>query len=394
MSDNINYEDKKADDSKKVLEIFNQELKKEEELFKRKKDVEEKGLILKEHRITRDLNELVKNTAEIEQANTVNFGKMSQENIDKLVLDNQEYMEAARHAMVFINEEFKKTVPYFRKNLILVGGDTGDGKSTTVANIVFSTLTRKNPSTGKSCRVLVLSNEEAPEDFYNRVTSLVKGWKYANHDQFTDEQRKIFNEYIPIWAKDGRLTIIGDVYQGIPGCTTTPEGIETIFNNLIRDNEFYDVILIDYYQNVRFSKLDPKINEYECQRRLSGMLDQMKLRYPAPIIVMAQMKRLVDEEDTTPFNVRIKGSKLICDKATFICELIPERKLLLSKWKVWKSRFTESVGQCVYTGYDRGRFVPYSIAFQKNVAKLVDKNLERDKEEELGIVNNRNEDNE
>lgn len=367
------------------LDKLNRAIEDDIALDKRKKSVQEKDLVLKEHRLTRDINELVKNTAELEQAQSVNFGKMSAENISKLVADNDEYMEAAKNAMVFINEEFKKIVPYFRKNLLVIGGDTGDGKSTSVANIVFGTISHKNPATGRPCRALVLSNEEAPEDFYNRLTCLVKGWRYTNHDQFTDEQRKTFKEFIPKWAGGGRLTIIGDVYQGVPGWTTSVEGIETIFNNLIRDGETYDVIIIDYYQNVRYSKVDPKMDEYNCQRKLSGILDQMKLRYPGPIVVMAQMKRLVDEDDSTPFNVRLKGSKLICDKATFICELIPERKLLRSKWCVWKSRFTESVGQSIYTGYDRGKFVPYDLTFQKNVAKLVEKNLEKDKEQALGL---------
>ena len=119
----------------------------------------------------------------------------------------------------------------------------------------------------------------------------------------------------------------------------------------------------------------------------------MKLRYPGPIVVMSQMKRLVNDEDTTPFNVRMKGSKLICDKATFICELIPERELLRSKWLVWKSRFTESVGQAVYTGYDRGKFVPYSDEFKKSMSKIVEKNLERIKAQELGITDKEEDEN-
>ncbi len=372
----------------KELDKLEEQIKKDVELSRRKEAVQEKDLILKEHRVDRDLNELLKNTTEIEQAKTVSFGRMTPEAIDVLVAANDEYMEAAKNAMMFINKDFRKLVPYFRKNLILVGGDTGDGKSTTVANIIYNTILRKNPATGKLGRVLVLSNEEAPEDFYNRVTSLAKGWRYTNHDQFTDEQRRVFSEHIPIWAKDGRLTIIGDVYQGIPGWTTTPEGIEMVFNNLIRDNDTYDTVILDYYQNVRSSKIDPKLDEYNCQRKLSGILDQMKLRYPGAIVVMAQMKKLVDDEDSTPFNVRLKGSKLICDKSTFICELIPERKLLKSKWLVWKSRFTEAVGQYVETGYDRGKFVPYTEEFKKSISALVNRNLEREKEQEAGIVSN------
>jgi hypothetical protein len=375
----------------KELDELNKQIEKDLDLDRRKKAVQEKDLTLREHRVTRDLEELEKNKSELELAKNSVFNRLSQENIDRLVRENDEYMEAAKKAMIFINKEFSKIVPYFMRNLVLVGGDTGDGKSTCCANLIFSTITRKNPATGKSGRVLLLTNEEDPSDYYNRITCLVKGWRYTNHDQFTEEQRQTFREYIPIWAKDGRLTIINDVHNKIPGSTTSVEGIETALNNLIRDHEngktVPDVVILDYYQNVRYSKLDPKLDEFMCQRKLAGILDQMKLRYPGPIVVMAQMKKLLDSEDSTPFNVRLKGSKLICDKATFICEIIPERKLLRSKWIVHKSRFTEAVGQSIYTGYDRGKFVEYSDEFQRNIAKMVEKNLEKDKEQELGIVN-------
>ena len=378
----------------KELEDFNEMLEKDAQLKLRRDVVSEKDLSLKEHRVNRDLNELIKNTSELEQAQKVSFGRMTPEAIIALVASNDEYMEAARNAMVFINSDFGKLVPYFRKNLILVGGDTGDGKSTTVANLIYSTITRQNPATGKAGRVLVLSNEEAPEDFYNRVTSIARGWKYTNHDQFTEEQRKSYSAHIPIWASKGRLTIIGDTYQGVPGWTTTVEGIEAVFENLLRENEIYDTVIIDYYQNIKRSKINPKLDQYQVQSMLAAVLDKMKLRYPGAIVMMAQMKKLTGEEDTTPFNVRFKGSKEICDKATFICELIPERKLLRSKWLVWKSRFTEAVGQAIYTGYDRGKFVPYSMEFQLMTAKLREKNLEKDKEQELGIVSNEKEENE
>jgi len=377
MSDD--KDDKKVD----VIEALDKAIAKDLDLDRRKKAVQEKSLILQEDRVTRELDALEKNKQEIELAKTVNYGQMSASAIQELVKNNADYMEAARHGMTFINKEFKGLVPFFRKNLIVVCADTGGGKSTAVANIVYSTLTQKNPTTGRSCKILVLTNEEAAEDFYNRITCLIKGWNYNNHDQFTDEQRQTFTDMIPKLSQ--KLTIIGDVFEGVAGTTTTVEGIESVLNNTMRDENPYDLVLIDYYQNVRFSRIDPKLDEYNSQRKLCAVLDQIKMRYPAPIVVMAQIKRLSDEDDTTPFNIRLKGSKLICDKATFIIEVSPERDYLRSKWSIWKSRFTESVGKAVYTGYDRGKFVPYSVDFIKNAAKIVNKNLERKEEEKLGI---------
>jgi hypothetical protein len=379
--------------SNELDDLINEQLQKDIDLDRRKKAVSEMDLTLKEHRVTRDLQELEKNKEELSQAKNIDYGAMGQENIDRLVRENDEYMAAAKNAMVFINKEFKKIVPYFMRNLILIGGDTGDGKSTCCSSLIYSTVTRKNPATGRSGRCLVLTNEEDPSDYYNRVTCLVKGWRYANHDQFTDEQLKTFREFIPLWAKGGKLTIISDTYKGVSGQTTSVEGIQNILESLIKDYEngkpVYDAVFLDYYQNVRYSKMDPKLDEFMCQRKLAGILDAVKLRYPGPIVVFAQMKKLVGEDDSTPFNVRLKGSKLICDKATFICELIPERQLLRSKWVVHKSRFTEAVGQSIYTGFDRGNFVEYDKKFIGNVAKIVERNLERIKEQELGIVSSK-----
>jgi hypothetical protein len=371
------------------MDKLNEQIQKEMDLDRRKKDVSEKDLTLREHRVNRDLDELVKNKSEIEQAKSVEFGPMTPETIAQIVRDNDEYMESARFAMEFICPEFKKIVPYFRKNLILIMSDTGGGKSTAVANAAFNTLIHKNPATGKPSRVLVISNEECPEDVYNRLTSLRFKWKYTNHSLFTEEQRRTFSEYIPRWAKDGKLTVISDVYQGIPGWTTTIEGLEAIFTSLLKDYKdgkpIYDSVIIDYYQNFKRSKLDPKLDEYAVQRKVAALLDQMRKVYPGPIVLMAQMKRLVDEDDTTPFNIRLKGSKEICDKASFICELTPENKLFRSRWQVWKSRFNERIGEAIYTGYSYGKYVNYSTEFQKSVASMVEKNLEKDKEDELGL---------
>jgi len=370
MSDNLD------DFNKKLKE--DQEIEKAIELNERRKILAEKDLTLKEHRTELDLSILIKNSAELEQAKTVSFDKLTPEEVAHLVKENDEYMEAAKHAMNFINKEFRGKVPYFRKNLILVLADTGGGKSTAVANIVYETMTQVNPATGKVGKVLVITNEEAAEDFYNRITCFIKGWNYTKHNEFNDEQRKTFSEFIPKLSRDGRLTVIGDTYQGIPGWTRTIEGIETIFNNLIRDGVRYDAVIIDYYQNVASSKNDPRLDINKCQEKLADSLDKFKNSYPAPIIIMAQINKRKDEEDTTPFNVRIKGRKILCDKATFICELVPDHKRLKSTWVIHKSRFTGSVGEYIETGFDRGKFVPYDERFQLSISAIVNKNIERE----------------
>lgn len=374
-------------ENKADLEKFQADIARSEQAAKAKREVDEMAQALREHKVSYDYSLLEQTKREMEDAKKIDYGTLSNLAIERMIRDNEDYMEAAKQAMTFITKSFKGVVPYFRKNLILVGGDTGDGKSTTVANIITTTITQENPATGKMGRCLVLTNEEAPEDFYNRITCHINNWQYINHDQFTDIQRATFKEWIPKLAKGGRLTVIGDTYEGVSGNTTTVEGIEQIFTNLIARGEIYDAVLIDYYQNVQFSKNNPRLNQFECQAKFAAILDKIKITYPGAIILMAQMKRLTDEEDTTPFNVRLKGSKVICDKATFIVELIPERKLLRSKWKVWKSRFTDSVGNSVHTGFDKGRFVEYDKGFQAKVALLIAAQIEKEQMESLeGVI--------
>ena len=369
----------------KEIDDFEEQLRKDIELDRRKKAVSEKELDLKEKRVDIAFENLVKAKEDTEKSESIKFGRMPEEEINKLISDNEEYLEAAKHPIPFICDEFDSIVPFFRKNLILIAAPPGKGKSTAVSNIVYTAMKKKNPLTGKAYRILVLTNEEAPEDFLNRLTCFIKGWQYSNHDQFTDEQRSEFSKFIRVFTQKGNVTVIGDQYSSIGGWTTTPEGIVRIFDNLIRDKEEYDIVILDYYQNVTKSREQPDLNEYQVQRLLSNEFDRLKNIYPGAIVVMAQIDALKDESDTMPYNLRLKGTKLIVNKCTFICEIVPEYELCRSVWVVHKSRFTSSIGKKVITGFDRGRFVSYTDSFQRNIAKMVEENLERKKEQELGM---------
>lgn len=358
-------------------------------LEKKKQEVAEGELIIKERKVTNQLEEIRKNDREMEIANATNYGGMSDAQIAKTQRDNLDYMQAAKSCMTFINKEFDNVIPFFRKNLILIGGKTGEGKSTTVANVVAATMKQKNLKTGKRCRVLVLTNEEKTEDVYNRITCFSQGWSYTNHNKFTDHQINTFDKYIPILAKDGWLTVIDDSFgstdlEPVSGVTTSLEGIQAIFDGLIRNGDYYDVVIIDYYQNIKSSKKNPYMNEWEVQAAVAAMLDQYKNIYPAPIVLMAQVSP-PNEENTIPFKTRIEGRKVILNVATVCIEMVADRENLCTEWFIHKSRFNESVGTKFHTGYDKGQFVLYSDEFKIKVAAMKERAKANALDKRIGI---------
>lgn len=356
-------------DEPKFTDPIHEQIEKKALLEDKKQKVLEQELIVRERKAALAIDKIEENDKNSEVAKSINYGAMSDAEIDKTQKDNAEYMMAARNKMCFINERFDKAVPFFRKNLILIGGKTGDGKSTTVANIIRETIARVNKETGKRRRVLVITNEEKSEDVFNRVTCLIKGWTYTNHDKFNDEQVATFNQFIKHLSKDGMLTVIDNNYGGAMGTTTTLEGICQIFDNLIANGEYYDVVILDYYQKVQESRKYPSMNEWEVQAALANKLDGYKNVYPAPIVVLAQVTP-PDAENRTPFKSRIEGRKVILNVCTCCLEMVANREELSTEWWIHKSRFNESVGQKITTGYDKGRFVIHTDEFKESVARM------------------------
>lgn len=370
----------------KEIDKLNEEIQKDIELDRRKKVLAQKKLDLEEKRVDISFANLVKAKEDSEKSESITFGKTPEDEIERLIKDNSDYLEAAKHPMPFINSEFDNMVPFFRKNLILILSQTGGGKSTAVCSILDALIRKKDPLTGKAYRVCVLTNEEHETDVLNRLCCHIKGWTYTNHNRFTDEQRAEFSKYIRIFTQNGNVTVIGDSYKGISGWTTTVEGIRRVFASLIKNNDIYNVVILDYYQNVTISTNQPELNQYQVQDILSNEFDRVKNIYPAALVIFAQSDKLTGPDDTRPYNIRIKGAKKIATKCTFICELIPEYELHRSTWEVHKSRFTDSIGKKIITGFKNGKYVPYTVEFQKEAAKMVERNLEKRKEQELGIT--------
>jgi len=335
-----------------LVNLINSAGTKQDELFEKKRVIEEFRIetTYKEiSEVKKDLGDLKSLTFDIN-----NTGPML-----RSIESGRQYMNAAGKRLRFVNDDFNGKVPFFQKNLLFFGAYSGDGKSTLTANICFDLV-----SQGK--KVLVISNEELAYDVLNRVTCLGKGWAYTDHEKFTDAQKNILDESAVGLAS--RMYVVDNDYPGSNGyLTTSYEGVTSILEGIHSQSMKYDAIIIDYYQNISMMKSDPKADIYRTQAKFVKYIDQFKNRYPAPIILMGQLAPLT-QENPLPFKQRIEGSKSVFNVATFAAEVRADKKGLRTEWTFHKTRFGECQGQSMYTGWDRGRYVPYDDEFKKKVA--------------------------
>lgn len=284
--------------------------------------------------------------------------------IDQIKKENDEYFEALRHSKVFINNDFKTLVQHTPKSVTLVAASTGEGKSTISANLTLHSIIQKQ-------KVMVIVNEEKRNDVYNRITALIKGWSYTNHQEFTVEQQKTFVDFVKVLSQ--RVMVIDNDHNGVAGQTSTIEGIEAIFKQLLHDyrngGEVYNEIIIDYYQNISMSSEHPHLANWQVQERFGDLIDWFKNVYPAPIVILAQ-KKPTKEDDEIGFKESIEGRKSIINKVTCAIEVRADRENYRTAWHIKKSRFSEGNGKTVYTGYDKGKYVPYDKDFLEKIEKM------------------------
>lgn len=357
-----------SDDTKFTDSELHAQLERDALKERKRKEILEKELKIRERKADSTIQQIEQGDRDSEIAKKTDYSMPTEEDVLQRQKDNTAYMLAARNKMPFINKNFDKAIPFFRKNLILVAGKTGEGKSTAVANITKEMIGTVDSVTKKMRKILILTNEEKAEDVYNRITCLIKGWHYVNHDQFTDEQIKVFNEYIGHLSK--LVTVVDDSYHGANGTTTTLEGISQVFDNLIANEVWYDAVLIDYYQNIKESRDHVSLDEWKVQAKLVRKLDTYKNIYPAPIIVLAQAEPPA-EENPRPFKYRIEGRKSILNVSTCAVEMVVNKEELKTEWLIHKSRFNQMVGEKVNTGYYNGRYVsPENPAYVEMIQKM------------------------
>ncbi len=355
----------------------------EKDTFERKMGIAQKESELKENSVNSRYEEYQEGKDRIDKAGSFSLKdrrKDHQRSVEK-GKESSKYIEDSRNSLTFIDDTFNRIVPFFANNLIFLSAKTGNGKTTILANCAYSILKQKGGA------ALILTNEEKEVDCYNRITSLIKGWHYINHNMIPPERTQTYEDMIPILSQ--KLTIIDNHDEEVPESTTTLEGVISLLEKAAADVDengkpFYSGgIIIDYYQGITTSDKFPQLNEYEVQRKLTDFLGDYITRAPFPVVLLSQLTDQGKGKNELDFKRRIEGTKKILNKATCAMEISADRENQRTGWTIHKGRYVEMIGQTVYTGYDKGKFVPYTEDFAASIEqKKLDKAMKQERIEQ------------
>lgn len=335
MKDLNNIIDFYINKTKKLTENSTQE--DIDEVFRKKR-------IIEKFHVEEKFNKLQKRVNKSHRLKNVNVDTIP-ENFHELLDQSDEQIKTSIYnRLPFITPKLTELVPLFSPSLILIGASTGNGKTTVASNIVHSLLKEDK-------RSLVISNEELEVNIFNRVACLELGLDINNRNQFSVEDEKLLKEYRRTISN--HLRVVDVEYDKIQDVSTSIEGIEAVLESVIRNDNDYDCIILDYYQKVTKSNSRNE-RHYQILAELTDLLDKYYKVIKCPIVVLCQLHPL--GSNNSGFEDRIKGGRSIIMASTFALELKTNKQKKESEWICHKHRFGQQ-NKSVKTKWVNGKYI-------------------------------------
>lgn len=354
---------------KDVIPLFNSTQDKAIEIKNKRAFIDQRVVEQKFERITEQLAQA--DSMKIDPAKAYKKGIIGEQ--------NDRYQQVIEKKLPFINELLSLIVPVAAGNVYLIGGMTGAGKSTTVANIIIPILDKGN-------KILVITNEERRSDVFSRVAcrNINQSFFKLKLGILPAEIRQAINEECT--RLEDVMTVIGTDFQDNPDMVCTPEGLKLVFEHFAPG---HDVMLFDYYQNITISRVNDDPQPWVHQATFSSFLNIFKNTFNGPIFVMSQLME-AKEKNPASFKERIEGRKSIANVAPVHIELRPHKEDFTTTFCVHKDRLTSQDGAAMRMGFDKnsGRYVKNDDEFKVKAARwIADRAAANMTPEELAKVN-------
>jgi len=250
-----------------------------------------------------------------------------------------------------ITERLTKVIPLYGVNSVLIAAESGQGKSSIAGNICLPILNQ-----GK--RILYISTEERATDIMNRIVALRRGWNINARRTWTDNMRQARDADIDKLVDDNQLVLVDNYTPNADETVfldcTTKEGFKTALHTMEKENEKFDLLVVDYISKINSSSKSSELQEYLVLEEVIRYIEEWGKRNSVPSVVFTQLKPSVAE--STQFEQRLVASKRILRYVTMAIEIKTDYENKLSTWICRKNR-DEGVMFRKTLRYDKGRFV-------------------------------------
>lgn len=249
---------------------------------------------------------------------------------------------ALKNAVSFIHEEFD---PVFKltQGLVLIVGVSGQGKSTTVGNLMARFL-----QTQPGANAIIISNEEGSDAVYNRIACVILGYSFrqAHDNKLQKLQKEAVTETVGEIAK--QVEVVDDGAWDMTYLEDVQAVLEYAAQKKIR------LVVIDYLQTIAFSREKPHLEPFQVSKILGLYLKDYGKRLGIPVVVFGQLRPGSESPDIMS---RIQNDKTIFNHAFDCVELQPDFKAKTTKFVFHKNRFGNAQGKEVTMKFVDGQYV-------------------------------------
>lgn len=232
------------------------------------------------------------------------------------------------------------------QGLIIIAGKTGQGKSTTLANILAGFMETKAPGD----KALVITNEESTASVYNRIACVMLRCSFKGFYNGTIPEAQA--EAVSRVAYDLMDHIV--VEEGNKQFDMTDSAHVKAALAYAAEGE-YKIALLDYIQTVTKDSEFPDKSAIEVSKELGFFLKDFGRKVAIPVIVFAQLHPTAEYPD---FAQRIQNDRTIANHSFVNIEIVPDFENQTTKAIIHKNRFgLINQGQEYTFKFDGGRLV-------------------------------------
>jgi len=277
----------------------------------------------------------------------VDKSKLSSSTIKSALRKDRENRKIAKsREMPFICDAFDDTYS-LTSGFVLVGGQSGKGKSTSVSNIIYGLLKSLN---GRKIRVI--SNEESTEDVLTRVACLMFELNWADYraenlSQETDDK---------VFALAEQLAEVIEVFSLTDESGmdfSYMEDLQLVLEDTGECIDQYAAVLFDYWQTTTQSKNNPQLSSVDVSKQLGLYCKEFAGSIPVPFIAFTQLKT---KDQARDIKDRIENDRTLYNHAQDVVEIDADIENKRTTFTFHKHRWGMEQGAKVTTQWRAGKY--------------------------------------